>query len=386
MLARRRPAGDGPLNPPVRAGGLHRAAAPLVVISILNWNGWRDTTECLDSVFAQDYPNFLAVVVDNGSWDGSLDRIRRWATRRLGKEAVVVEYDRQAALAGGRPEEEARLDAVESGKRLVLVRSRENLGWAGGNNLAVTYSLQRKGVHYDFFLNNDATLAVHSLSILVDAGSRFPRAILAPIQRTPEASGAPPSLPLSLSLPRFLFAPLIRPGRRGPSTGALCESGVVSGAAMLVSRRVLDEFLRLDGECFSSRIFLYWEDQLFCHLARKRGAMVANVRDAVVWHKGSASSGGSRGPLLFYYRERGKILAANAALPPALRLLFHAVNPLLCLARAVKYSLAGPACARAALHGFADGLRGVGGKWRDHDRLATRPIESPQFLAGEKGR
>ena len=42
---------------------------PLVAISILNWNGWRDTLECLESVRRLDYPNYLAIVVDNGSWD-----------------------------------------------------------------------------------------------------------------------------------------------------------------------------------------------------------------------------------------------------------------------------------------------------------------------------
>ena len=95
--------------------------------------------------------------------------------------------------------------------------------------------------------------------------------------------------------------------------------------------------------------------------------------------------GGSLGPLLFYYRERGKILAANAALPLGLRLLFHLVNPPLCLARAVKYSLVSPVCAKAALRGFLDGLRGAGGKWRDHDRFAMPSAEAPLFLAEGNG-
>ncbi|HVB33512.1 MAG TPA: glycosyltransferase family 2 protein [Patescibacteria group bacterium] len=366
--------------PPIHGNRLPER--PLVVISILNWNGWRDTIACLESVYAQDYPNFLTVVVDNGSWNGSAERIRRWAIRRLGKEAAVVEYDRWTALAGGRSEDEARLDGSEPGSRLVLIRSRENLGWAGGNNMVRAYSLRRRSVRFVFFLNNDAVLGAGSLTKLVDVGACLRKVVLAPVEQTPGADGALDHL----SLPRFLFAPLVSPGRPGRDTGPLRESEVVSGAAMLVSRAVLEDFLCSEGECFSSKIFLYWEDHLFCHLAGRRGSVVGYVRDAAVWHKGSASSGGALSPLLFYYRERGKIFAANAALPLGLRALFHVVNPWLCVARAAKYALASPDCAQAALCGFADGLRGVGGKWRDHDRFAGLSFQSPPLLAEENER
>ena len=42
---------------------------PLVYLIILNWNGMKDTLECLESVRAIDYPNCKIVVVDNGSHD-----------------------------------------------------------------------------------------------------------------------------------------------------------------------------------------------------------------------------------------------------------------------------------------------------------------------------
>ena len=356
------------------------SAGPLVVISILNWNGWRNTIECLESVYSQSYPNFLPVVVDNGSWDDSAGRIRRWAAERFGEEATIVEYDEQTALSGGIPEQEARLDAGEPRKRLALVRSRENLGWAGGSNLVADYALSKRAVRFVFFLNNDAILDPRSLSILVNGGSNFRKVILTPCEKITGAG----AVPERLSLFRFLFAPLVSPGSPTQDREGVSESGVVSGMAMLVSREVLEDPLRTETECFSSRIFLYWEDQLFCHLAWKRGSEVGTVRDAVVWHQGSASSGGRLGPLLFYYRERGKIFAANAALPCGLRVLFHIVNPWLCIARAAKYARANPECSKAALWGLADGLRGVGGKWREHDRFASQPREPLYSLAGGK--
>jgi GT2 family glycosyltransferase len=356
------------------------SAAPLVVISILNWNGWQNTIECLESVYAQDYPNYLTVVADNGSWDNSADRIRRWVFERLGSQAVVAEYDEQTALAGGHARDEAMLARGVSGKRLVLIRSRENLGWAGANNMVVSYSLPKEAARFALFLNNDAALDPGCLSALVRVASCFPKAVLAPVQRSPGESG-PSSLP-SLSLTRFLFSPLANPGRPARRTGPVSESGVVSGAAMLVSREVLEDFERTEGECFSSRIFLYWEDQLFCHLAHRRGSVVGYVPEARARHKVSASSGGAMGPLLFYYRERGKIFAAKAA-PLGWRALFHLVNPALCLARVAKYSFLNSSCARAAFCGWVDGLRGVGGKWREHDRFASPPAGPAPLLLVE---
>ena len=52
-----------------------------VAIIILNWNGWKDTIECLESVFKIDYPNYQVIVVDNGSTDESLEKITGWCTQ-----------------------------------------------------------------------------------------------------------------------------------------------------------------------------------------------------------------------------------------------------------------------------------------------------------------
>lgn len=37
---------------------------PKVSIIILNWNGWRDTIECLESLYQITYPNYDVIVMD----------------------------------------------------------------------------------------------------------------------------------------------------------------------------------------------------------------------------------------------------------------------------------------------------------------------------------
>ena len=49
---------------------------PKVVVIILNYNGWKDTIECLESVLSNDYLNYQVIVVDNGSQDNSMKYIK----------------------------------------------------------------------------------------------------------------------------------------------------------------------------------------------------------------------------------------------------------------------------------------------------------------------
>jgi len=46
--------------------------APKVAILILNWNGWEDTIECLESIYQITYENYDTIVIDNGSSNESV--------------------------------------------------------------------------------------------------------------------------------------------------------------------------------------------------------------------------------------------------------------------------------------------------------------------------
>jgi len=56
------------------------AGAPFVYVILLNWNGWQYTTKCIESLRRLNYPNYRVVVVDNGSTDESVARLKEdWA-------------------------------------------------------------------------------------------------------------------------------------------------------------------------------------------------------------------------------------------------------------------------------------------------------------------
>jgi hypothetical protein len=347
-------------------------ASPNVLISVLNWNGWQSTLGCLESVRRLDYPNYLTVVVDNGSTNDSVERIRAWARQALPCQDAFVEYTREQAMEGGDAASEARLSASESPNRLVLVRNEENLGFTGGNNVAIQYALRRNPpADFVLLLNNDVTVESGCLRELVRAGSNAHAAIVGATLLGAKESGASDRRPVSYV--RWLFDPLVSPRvPRWEENDQVVKVNVVIGAAMLIAREALESLRLSEGVFLDDKLFFGWDEAEFCHRAAKAGYNIVIAKRAVARDIGRKTvAGGWSSPLYVYYRERNKILVAAKVLPPGLKLLFHFTNPPLALGRAFKdLCRRRPRSARAVLLGLLDGYRGVGGKWKWHDREA----------------
>ena len=48
---------------------------PLVSIILLNWNGYEDTLEALESLYQINYPKYNVIVADNNSTNDSVEKI-----------------------------------------------------------------------------------------------------------------------------------------------------------------------------------------------------------------------------------------------------------------------------------------------------------------------
>ncbi|HXW16312.1 MAG TPA: hypothetical protein VEN79_17520 [Terriglobia bacterium] len=129
------------------------------------------------------------------------------------------------------------------------------------------------------------------------------------------------------------------------------------------------------GEYLHERFFMYLEDIGISIRARKLGHRCIRATDAVVWHKGGASSGGKFNCLEYYYTHRNALLHSQE-LSNAGKLTAHVINLPRIFGRIAKCILhRRPAAARAIMAGLIDGYRGVGGKWKRHDQETTQPIE-----------
>lgn len=116
---------------------------PLVYSAILNWNNYADADECLATLVAQTYPAHVVAVIDNGSADDSLGRLR-------------AKWDKTVAF-------------VETGA---------NLGVAEGYNRIIRAGLER-GAEYVMTFNNDIAAEPELVATLVDAMEARPDAAAA---------------------------------------------------------------------------------------------------------------------------------------------------------------------------------------------------------------
>jgi len=267
-------------------------ALPRVYVLLVNYNGWRDTLECLESVFRLDYPDVRAIVCDNGSTDGSIERIQAWA---MGMQPLppprvpVPQHAKNAPIDKPIPYvlvERAQAEAgmsSDADAQLVLVRLRENLGFPGGNNVGLRYLQARGESGLVWILNNDTVVESSALRELVARlqADRELGAIGATVfwydrpDRIQVAGGGRLSLWSGFTT--------ITPSRvaAGPDTSRF---DFISGACMLMPLDVVRRIGLLD-----ERYFMYSEEVDWCLRLRRAGLRLGYAPQARVWHKGERS-------------------------------------------------------------------------------------------------
>jgi hypothetical protein len=277
---------------------------PLVYIVILNWNGWGDTLECLESVFRISYPCFRVIVCDNDSTDGSRRYIKAWAGGRLNswispgnplrrlstpplaKPVSCSEHDFP------KPE---KVHPIEDKSQLVLIGTGDNLGFAGGNNAGIRSAMADCECRYVWLLNNDTVVEPDALLHLVrrmlekpGAGICGSRLLFYHDPDVVQALGGA-TYNKWLGSNRHL-------GMNQKNSQSINPEDIerkmqyVIGASMLVSTA----FLETVG-LMSEEYFLYFEELDW--IARAKGRFSLAFADhSVVYHKEGGSAGTSSDP------------------------------------------------------------------------------------------
>lgn len=111
---------------------------PRVCVLTLNWNGKAWLRDCVESILHSRYPAFKAVVIDNGSTDGSATEIKR-------------DFPEVTVLENGR-----------------------NLGYSEGFNVGLRYGFGPECADYCLVMNNDTVLDPEAIAALVEAAEANP--------------------------------------------------------------------------------------------------------------------------------------------------------------------------------------------------------------------
>lgn len=249
-------------------------AFPRVFILVLNYNGKEDTLECLRSVEKIRYPNYRTVVLDNASVDGSIEAIRQ------------------------------EFPGID------LVRNRENLGFAKGNNMGIRYVVER-GADYIFLLNNDTVVDPGVLDELVKVGEADPRTgILGPViyryHRPDEVWSSGGRIYWTMGIARHIVKVPAR----------TTEVDFISGCALMVKSSVIEQVGLFDPD-----FFLYYEDADWSVRVKKTGYKLVVVPTSVLWHK-EMKTVGKRSPAHEYYVSRNNLLFMDKHASPFLWTVF----------------------------------------------------------------
>jgi hypothetical protein len=254
---------------------------PHVAIVLLNWNGWRDTIDCMGSLAAITYPCWDVVVVDNKSRDDSVERLENWA-----REAILCgRYQRCDRIAVVDPLYSSALSRSTSRephtRSIALLENDTNAGFSRGNNVGVRWALAN-GADYVLLLNNDTTVHPEFLNRMIVAAERDDHvAVVVPMMYyydrpdTVWYGGA--------DLPRFGATAKVRHlNERVPAPERLPDSDVqfVTGACMLVKASAFRRHGLLDED-----FFFGGEDYEFSQRLARAGGRLLHVPSAVVWHK-----------------------------------------------------------------------------------------------------
>ena len=301
-----------------------------VSIIILNWNGWKDTIECLESLYQITYPNSEAffvntlpqrdakgrydvIVVDNGSMDESIEKIKEYCEGEIGVESKffeysggnkpikIIEYRRKEAEAGGGKEKE--IIDLPSNKKLIIIKNEKNYGFAEGNNIGIRYALKALNPGYVLLLNNDTVVDKEFLGELVKVGESDEKiGIIGPKIYYYDKPNK-----INFAGGRINFWK----GRGEHICGNEIDKGqydkikkvdYIEGSCFLIRKRVIEKVGMMNINYFA-----YWEEADWCARVQKVGYKIIYAPKSMIWHKVSSTSKKISG-FFEYHNTRNRFL------------------------------------------------------------------------------
>ena len=257
----------------------------IISIITINYNGLKDTCELMETLPLDD-TSIEVIVVDNASRQD---------------EASVIEQ---------------RYPQVK------VIRSSENLGFAGGNNLGIEVSCGK----YLYFINNDTLLSLQGNAVANTKHGMQPelRYLVERLESDRQIGMVCPKIRFTWGDNLIQFAgytPLSRVTLRNNAIGfnesdygqydTAHPTPYGHGAAMMVRREAIDK-AGMMPTCF----FLYYEELDWSMMIRRAGYTIWYEPASTIYHKESQTTG-QASPLRTYYITRNRLffVQRNSPLP-----------------------------------------------------------------------
>lgn len=307
-----------------------------IYIIILNYNGWKDTIECLESVLKIDYENYQIIVVDNASPNNSMQYMINWAE---GKQEVIynknsqlkhlsqpfeqkpleyVLYTKEEALNGGEKEKESKFN-----NPIIFIQAGENNGYAAGNNIGIKYALEKDDFEYVWLLNNDTVVLSNILQVFIsnkelDKNCLYGSTLVKYDTKKVQCFGGG-YINGILGFQKYY-------GENFDTENVINNIKLqkeienkldyIVGASMFVSKDIFKNCGLLDED-----YFLYWEETDYCFRLKSMGVKLKWSSNLVVYHK-IGSSTDIKSKFTEYYSTRNTIKFFKRWYPKRLPIIF----------------------------------------------------------------
>jgi len=276
-----------------------------VSIIILNWNGWEDTIECLESVYQIAYPSFEVIVVDNGSKDDSIQKINDYAEGKIRIKSKFFAYSQENkpiyVKEYSKDELETSVSIKEtiknpvSRRSIILIKSDDNYGFAEGNNIGIRFALDKLNPDYILLLNNDAVVDPYMLNELINVAEKdLQIGILGPTVYDYRNPSEIQSAGTKIYWSKGEAINLISSENKLSDEPEEVDS--VIGCALLARSELFHKIGYLNKEYFA-----YLEETEWCVRAHKASYRIVYVPKGKIWHKGGATSNKITGFTLYHY-------------------------------------------------------------------------------------
>jgi GT2 family glycosyltransferase len=357
-----------------------------VSIILVNYNGWQDTIECLESILRSDYSNYQIIVVDNNSPNNSMEYIKAWAEGKqenllpdpshllyhlshpaIKKPIPYIYYTHEEAEKGGdkylektitekwqeeiNNREKDELISSTSIYPLIFIQAGANLGFAAGNNVGIKYALKNSDLQNILLINNDTVIDKGTISELISARNKLGENAIygGRIYYYSEPSkiwydGG--------HLNKFTGRTVhINSGRKNICITQPIQVNFITFCYVLIPANIVKKVGLLDES-----YFMYVEDLDYCYRVDKGNYKLYHVPSSQLWHKIGASYGSeiSEFSSYWYYRNTIKfILKRFGKIKKITAILFIITKfPILLLT----WLLRNPKIIKSMFRGYIDGF------------------------------
>jgi GT2 family glycosyltransferase len=254
-----------------------------VSVITVNFNQPKLTEDLLQSLSSKnDYPDTEIIVVDNGS---TINPVPDW---------------------------------INKYPDVCFIRSDENLGFAGGNNIGIKEATGS----YLFLINNDTEITkgligrlANTLDTHPEVGMISPKINYFDEPDTIQYAGFT-EMNFYTARNRCIGQMEMDRGQYDDTSG---PTGFAHGAAMMVRQEAIDR-----AGLMAEHFFLYYEEMDWCERIKRAGYEVWLEPKALIYHKESMSVG-KKSPLKEFFMTRNRILfiRRNATLLPRITFYCH---------------------------------------------------------------